>query len=98
MLISAEERTDDECKRNVRVLTLKVRSDAGDPLWSSGKTNYLFIYYAWTRGSFGGEPSEFFKQLYLPECFQIVCRNLDSVGKQTWSGFTLLESGSTHRE
>jgi len=24
MLISAEERTDDECKRNVRVLTLKV--------------------------------------------------------------------------
>jgi len=46
----------------------------------------------------GSDHPNFSSKLYLPECFQIVCRNLDSVGKQTWSGFTLLESGSTHRE
>lgn len=47
----------------------------------------------------GGRTIRFFDQnyIYLNAC-QIVCRNLDLVGKQTQTGFTLLESDSTHRE
>lgn len=47
----------------------------------------------------GGSDHPIFQStLYLPECLNIVCRTLDSVGKQTWSGFTLTGSDSTRRE
>ena len=47
----------------------------------------------------GLETIRFFRAnpIYL-NAGQIVCRNLDLVGNQTQSGFTLLESDSTRRE
>ena len=46
----------------------------------------------------GPDHPMFLSKIYLPECLNIVCRTLDSVGKQTQSGFTLTESDSTRRE
>jgi hypothetical protein len=47
----------------------------------------------------GGGTIRFFRAnpIYLNAC-KTVCRNLDLVGKQTRSDFTVLESGSTRRE
>ena len=55
---------------------------------SSGE-NELFVNYCCREPDEdprGSDHPNLSIKLYLPECFQIVCRNLDSVGKQTWPG------------
>jgi hypothetical protein len=85
-----------------RVLTLKVASDPGDTfLVRQAKTNY-FVYLLLPGGRMrvlGGADRPIFrsKHIYL-NTRQTVCRNVDLVGKQTQTGFTRLESDSTHRE
>jgi len=51
------------------------------------------------RVLWGKRTIRFFDQDYIYlNTRQTVCRNLDLVGKQTQTGFTRLESDSTHRE
>ena len=84
------------------MLTPQGRSDPEDTLLvRQAKTNY-FVYLLLLGGRMrvlGGRTIRFFDQNYIYlNTRQTVCRNLDLVGKQTQTGFTRLESDSTHHE
>ena len=84
------------------MLTLKVAAIWRDTSGSSGENELFCLSTTAGRpdeGPLGGRTIRFFDQNYIYlNTRQTVCRNLDLVGKQTQTGFTRLESDSTHRE